>query len=131
MAEPPTRKSRECPPITRRDEIATLLGISPEEAEQVMADDKAIDRGEKLFELTPEQKQAEKKMRLTGTRKPFVPDLKPRERKTDQEKHEIVEYLAAALKMLDCEITVTNPERQIDFEFKGRKMRVVLSAPRK
>jgi hypothetical protein len=57
--------------------------------------------------------------------------LKPRERKTDQEKHEIVEYLAAALKMLDCEITVTNPERQIDFEFKGRKMRVVLSAPRK
>lgn len=131
MAEPPTRKSRECPPITRRDEIATLLGISPEEAEQVMADDKAIDKGEKLFELTPEQKQAEKKMRSTGTRKPFVPDLKPRERKADQEKHEIVEYLAAALKMLDCEITVTNPERQIDFEFKGRKMRVVLSAPRK
>lgn len=96
-----------------------------------MADDKAIDRGEKLFELTQEQKQAEKKMRSTGTRKPFVPDLKPRERKADQEKQEIVEYLAAALKMLDCEISITNPERQIDFKHKGRTLRLVLSAPHK
>lgn len=112
-------------------ELMKNLDITREEALQIIEDDKAIDKGEKLFELTKEQKKAEKQMRLTGTRKPFIPDLKTRPRKEDQEKRELVEYLAAALKMLDCEITVTNPERQLDFEFKGRKMRVVLSAPRK
>ena len=134
MAEPPTKKSRECPPITRRDEIATLLGISPEEAEQVMADDKAIDRGEKLFELTQEQKQAEKKMRSAGVRrKPVVPPSGPPPRKEDTDKRRIIASLADFLNEVDwgkpCE--VTNPERQIEFDFHGRRFRLVLSAPRK
>lgn len=130
----PTRKSKGCPLITRRDEIATLLGISPEEAEQVMADDKAIDRGEKLFELTQEQKQAEKKMRLAGVRrKPVVPPSGPPPRKEDADKRRIIASLADFLNEVDwgepCE--VSNPERQIEFDFHGRRFRLVLSAPRK
>ena len=38
-----------------------ILGITEEEAIQLIEDDRRIDKGEKLFELTPEQKQAAKK----------------------------------------------------------------------
>ena len=112
-------------------EIAKRLGISEEEALQVIADDKAIDKGEKLFELTQEQKQAVKKLKNSGTRKPTVYKHDTRPRKADQEKQEIVDMVAVALKNACGEITLTNPERQIDFEYKGRKMRLVLSVPRK
>ena len=110
------------------------LEISREEALELIAEDQEVDRmkpNEVDNDLTQEQKQAVKKLKNAGVRKPTVYKHDTRPRKADQEKRELVEYLAAALKMLDCEITVTNPERQLDFEFKGRKMRVVLSAPRK
>ena len=38
-----------------------VLGITREEAIELIEDDRRIDKGEKLFELTAEQKQAEKK----------------------------------------------------------------------
>ena len=41
----------------------SLLGISREEAEQLVADDEAIDKGAKLFELTAEQEKASKQAR--------------------------------------------------------------------
>ena len=41
--------------------LMTLLKISEEEALQVIADDKAIDRGAKLFELSPELAEVLKK----------------------------------------------------------------------
>ena len=99
-----------------------------------MADDKAIDRGETLFELTQEQKQAEKKMRSAGVRrKPVVPPSGPPPRKEDTDKRRIITSLADFLSEMDwgepCE--VTNPERQIEFDFHGRRFRLVLSAPRK
>jgi hypothetical protein len=42
------------------EKLMKNLGISREEALQVIADDKAIDKGEKLFELSAEQKKAAK-----------------------------------------------------------------------
>ena len=44
------------------EKLMKNLGISEEEALQVLADDKAIDKGEKLFELSEEQKKVAKKM---------------------------------------------------------------------
>ena len=44
------------------------IGLTDEEAKEVICADKAIDKGEKLFELTEEQKQAEKKYKNTHTR---------------------------------------------------------------
>ena len=46
-----------------------LLKISRDEAIQLIEDDKRIDKGEKLFSLTPEQEKASKKARSAG-RKP-------------------------------------------------------------
>ena len=115
------------------NKIQTLmktLGCDYETAKQVVLDDERIDKGEKLFEQTAEQKANSKKYRQ-GDRKPTVYKLDKRERKADADKRKLVELIAAAVGMVtEIEPTVTNIERQIDFEFRGRKFRVVLSAPR-
>lgn len=105
------------------------LGCDYETAKQVVLDDERIDKGEKLFEQTAEQKANSKKYRQ-GDRKPTVYKLETRERKADVDKREIIQTLDDALCDLVDNVTVTNIERQIDFEFNGRKFRVVLSAPR-
>ncbi len=109
-------------------EIMKLLDCDEQTAKQVLADDEKIDKGEKLFEQTAEQKANSKRYRQ-GERKPYT--FTKRERKADDDKRKLVELLASAVGMVtQVEPTVTNVERQIDFEFNGRKFRVVLSAPR-
>ena len=106
------------------------LGMTEEEAFEAIQDDRRIDKGEKLFEQTPEQKANSKKYRQ-GDRKPTVYKLDKRERKADADKRQLIALLNASIEEIaDNEPTVTNIERQIDFEFRGRKFRVVLSAPR-
>jgi len=110
--------------------IMENLGCDYETAKQVIADDERIDKGEKLFEQTAEQKANSKKYRQ-GDRKPTVYKLEKRERKADADKRQLIALLNATIdEIADNEPTVTNIERQIDFEFRGRKFRVVLSAPR-
>ena len=46
--------------------------IPKEEAIQLEMDDKAVDKGEKLFELSDEQKKVAKKYAATGTKKRTV-----------------------------------------------------------
>ena len=106
------------------------LGCDYETAKQVVLDDERIDKGEKLFEQTAEQKANSKKYRQ-GDRKPTVYKLDKRERKADADKRQLIALLCASVgEVADNEPTVSNIERQIDFEFKGRRFRVVLSAPR-
>ena len=106
------------------------LGCDYETAKQVVLDDERIDKGEKLFEQTAEQKANSKKYRQ-GDRKPTVYKLDKRERKADADKRQLIALLCASVgEVADNKPTVTNIERQIDFEFRGRKFRVVLSAPR-
>ena len=113
------------------DKLVVLLGCSVTEAEEIIATDSRIDKGEKLFEQTADQQKAEKTMRAVGTRTPTVYKLDKRPRKADEDKRKLVELLAGAVGMaIDGEPTITNAERQIDFEFNGRKFRILLSAPR-
>ena len=110
-------------------EIMKLLGCDEETAKQVLADDERIDKGEKLFEQTAEQNANSKKYRQGDRKKPIV--LTPRERKADAEKRQLIALLNATIEEIaDTSPKVTNIERQIDFEFKGRKFRVVLYGPR-
>ena len=106
------------------------LDISEQEALELLEDDEKIDKGEKLFELTDEQKANSKKARQTGTRTQTTPTK--RERKEDTDKRFLISvlYKALAENINDAVVDITNPERQIDFEHNGRKFRVVLSAPR-
>ena len=111
--------------------LMELLGCDEQTAKEIIADDERIDKGEKLFEQTAEQKANSKKYANTGTRKATVYKLDKRERKADDDKRKLVELLASAVGMVTQEQpTITNAERQIDFVFNDRKFRIVLSAPR-
>lgn len=102
------------------------LGMTEEEAKQVLQDDDEIAHGADLFPLTPEQEKASAQARRAERKK----DAKPRERKRkeDAEKRELIDSIVQNL-VVD-NVIVTNPERQIDFDYHGRKFRIVLSAPR-
>ena len=106
----------------RITELMTALGCTKEEAIQVIADDDAIDDGEKLFELTAEQKKTAKAMTTTGTKKRTT--ATKRERKPDEIKRQIVEKIADSLSAYvftgsqywNAEnINITNVEREISF----------------
>ena len=109
--------------------LMKALDITEAEALEIIEADRQIEQGEKLFELTEEQKANSKKARQTGTRTQKAPTK--RERKEDADKRFLIDILGETLWGHGAEFTVaTNPDRQIDFEFNGRKFRVVLSAPR-
>lgn len=107
------------------------LGLDEAEAKQVLEDDKAIDRGEPMpFDLPKDKEKATRQYRQAD-RKPFVPNLKPRERKPNEAKREIIQVLDEALTDIADNVVVINVERQIDFELDDVRYRIVLSAPRK
>lgn len=104
---------------TQLEKIMRILGISEEEAKQVIADDKAIDKGEKLFEQTKEQKAVTKQMSATGTRKaPTVYnfDTTKRERKKDSTKEEFITNLAQYLENCVENVEILNPSKLISFK---------------
>lgn len=107
------------------------LGMSREEALQVIADDTDIDHGEKKdFDLTAEQQKIASKYTRTGTRKSTSGTKKPR--KENPDKREIISVLDDALcDLVDNVKTVVNPERQIDFEYNGASYSVTLTQHRK
>lgn len=108
------------------------LGISQEEAQALLANDKAVDRmkdGEVNADLTDEQRATLKKMRQAD-HKPAVYNFSKRERKPNAAKREIIQTLDEALCDIADAVTVTNQERQIDFVIDDVKYRVILSAPR-
>ena len=103
---------------TQVAKIMRLLNISEEEALQVIADDKAIDKGEKLFEQTKEQKAVTKQMTATGTRKtPTVYnfDTTKRERKKDGTKEEFIANLAEYLQTSVENVQILTPSKLISF----------------
>ena len=116
------------------EKLMDMLDCDEETARSIIEDDKRIDKGEKLYELTKEQKAVEKQCRQAPHEKrPMVPNLTKRERKADDTKRGLIELLAETIKNQPAcaELDITNKERQIDFDWGGRKLRIVLSAPRK
>ena len=111
------------------------MGLTDEEAKEVISADKAIDKGEKLFELTEEQKQVEKKYKNTHTRtvKTAYGQTQTKERKTDPDKRTLIDALAEKLESYadGGKVNITNAEREIELVFHDRKFKIVLSAPRK
>ena len=114
-------------------ELARVLNITEDEAREVQQTDKRIDRGEKLFELPPELEVGAKKARRADRKK--VENVK-REKKVDNDKRELIQYLESSLEDaypdLDLgNITITNPEREMEFIYNGIKYRLTLMRPRK
>lgn len=119
----------------QKKKIALMnLGMSAEEAEEVLTADDEIDKGKKLFELSAEGKEAEKKYKNCGVRtvkSPYGQKVQ-KEKKIDAEKTAIIEALCFAISpFAEDTIQVINAEREIEFTYNGRKMKITLSCPRK
>ncbi len=107
--------------------LMKTLDLTEEEAREMLATDEAIDHGADPFPQTAEQKKASKEARSTGTR---TYTFTKRERKADNDKRALIYALAQCVLDFDEALTITNPERQIDFTYNDRHFRIVLSAPR-
>ena len=120
-------------PMSKQIDALRKLGLSNAEIEQVLADDKRIDKGEKLFELSAEQEKASKQARQAD-RKPTVYKLDntagKRSKKTDTDKETLMNALFTAILPMCDTYEVTNAEREFCFTYHERKFKVVLSAPR-
>ena len=118
----------------QKKKIALMnLGMSAEEAEEVLTADDEIDKGKKLFELSAEGKEAEKKYKNCGVRtvkSPYGQTLQ-KEKKTDNDKREVINILTEAVEKWCGAVNVTNAEREFEFVYNDRKMKVTLSCPRK
>ena len=109
--------------------LMQVLGVSEEEAREILATDKAIEQGADPFPLTDAEEKASKEARRAeqnkATRKQTT---KPK--KVDADKAEIISVLDDALCDLVDNVEVINPEREILFYFNERKFKITLSAPR-
>lgn len=117
------------------EKLMKNLSISREEALELLADDKRIDKGEKLFELTPEQKKVAKKMTITTSATKTKVDAygkkTQRAKKVDSDKELLVKLVVESLTSKIQNLEITNPEREINFTYNNRKFKIILSAPRK
>ena len=104
-------------------------GCTREEAIQLIADDDAIDKGAKLFELDPEIEKGAKKARQADRKANSTP-IK-REKKAKPEKQEICCAMMDGLQALGVDdFTINNPEREFVFTHNGTKYKVTLACPR-
>ena len=104
------------------------LNISREEAIELMEEDKAIDRGEKLYELPKELQAGAKKARQADRKKTEA----KREKKPKPEKEEICSAMMDGLRELGVEqFEILNAEREFIFHKDGVKYKVTLACPRK
>lgn len=112
--------------------LMKTLGCTKEEALEILEADKAIDKGEKLFELSPEQEKEAKKARGTGTKKPTVYnfDTAKRKRKENPDKQDLMKMFAEALKNVSNAVEMVNPERELTFNYNGVGYKLTLAVPR-
>ena len=113
------------------------LGITREEAIQLITDDEEIDRMTRTSDidgdLTAEQRKSAKKARQAD-RKPTVYkfDTTKRKRAENTGKRFLIDEIKKCLENAGADsLEVTNPEREIVFMSEGTKYKIVLSAPRK
>lgn len=113
--------------------IMDVLGCTEQEAQDVVATDKKIDKGEKLFSLNPEQEKASKKARRAQT---TIYNFDPSKRKKVENliKRDLIQQLHCFLNGLNEVITniqVINPERIISFDVQGNTYEFTLVQKRK
>ena len=103
------------------------LGLTREEAIEMLEEDADIDRGAKLYELDPELEAGAKKARQAERKATAT----KREKKPKPEKAEICSAMMDGLRELGVgEFEITNAEREFIFHKDGVKYKVTLACPR-
>lgn len=113
-----------------------VLDIPEAEAIQLVMDDKAVDKGEKLFELSAEQKKVAKKYAGTGTKKRTVYKFDTAKRKKENPVKqkiitEIERFLNENSEICAEMVQITNAERQIAFKIGENDYELTLVQKRK
>lgn len=111
------------------EKLVNLLGCSMSEALDIMQSDYRIDKGEKLFELTTEQKKNAKTATITTSGK--ARKKTKRIKKSDNDKLLLMNNIIDSLNNCTQDIDIINPEREITFYYNSKKYKLVLSVPRK
>lgn len=107
------------------------LGLTEQEARELIADDAKIDKGQKMaFDLTPEQEKNAKKARATGSKKPTAYKFENRKRKENPEKRDILKALFELAEDSWDNAELVNPERQVDFHLNGNHYSITLTCHR-
>lgn len=105
------------------------LKCTEAEALQILADDEAIDKGEKLFELSAEGKKVAKSMTIAGEK--TVKSTAKRERKVDTEKVEIIDKIAEFLsKNPNFSVEILKKEKEISLKVGENDYSVTLTKHR-
>lgn len=113
------------------------LGYSDAQIEEMLEDDKAIDRGEVMeWDLSAEEhKKAMKQANADEHKKPTVYKFDKRERKANMPKQEIIagifEYLTKNCEFSPENVVILNKERQISFDYAGEKFEITLTQKRR
>ena len=113
-------------PTKKQIEAMEKCGFSPEEIEDIIKSDEAIDKGERVyFDLDPEKEKEAKKFAKAGTRKaPTTYKLDNAEGKRSRKENptkagiiaEIAKFLAENSENACENVEITNKERQIAFK---------------
>ena len=114
------------------------LDLTREEALEMWCDDHDIDMGKaKEYDLDPEKQKVVKQMTKAGG-KARATESKPRERKPNEEKREIIKYLAYSLGECDKfgenfaeSVETVNVEREITFKIGENAYSLTLTLHRK
>ena len=105
--------------MDRLQELQKKLDLTEQEAKELVEYDRAVDRNQKTkYDLTTAQEKVAKKMRNPGRAKkqPTVYQFKPKPKKIDLAKENIIKAIESALEELGAKsIEITNPSKQIDF----------------
>lgn len=121
--------------MTQKDLIMQNLGLTSEEADQLLADDKAIDKGEKMpFDLTAEQQKVAKTFTVSTTKTKKAPTVYKFERKKTENvpKAEIIAKIEQLLTENGYEnVKILNKERQIAFTNGENDFEITLTQKRK
>lgn len=113
-----------------------VLDIPEAEAIQLVMDDKAVDKGKKLFELSAEQKKVAKKYAGTGTKKRTVYKFDTAKKKKENPVKqkiiaEIGRFLNENSEICAEMVQITNAERQIAFKIGENDYELTLVQKRK
>lgn len=114
------------------EKLMRNLKCTRAEAEQIIADDKAIDRGERMaFDLDPQAEKQAKKYANTGTRQTNGAKTE-RKRKENPTKATIIAEISEFLTEKGYEmVEITNKERQIAFKVGENAYELTLVQKRK
>ena len=117
---------------TQKEKLMRLLDITEAEAEDIIASDKAIDKGERVyFDLDPETEKQAKKLINVETHKKST-EKTVRTRKENPTKATIISEISAFLTENGYEsVEITNKERQIAFKIGENAYELTLVQKRK